>query len=264
MDKLEQQVSEYKKSVEEGMTGYDEIVHKRYDSGVFSKFHTADDKREFIATVTTNQVDSDGDVMDPRGADLKRFQQNPIIFLNHEAWTLPIGKALWIRRFTDQGKSGILSKGFISDKTERAKEAFGLMQDGILTAVSIGFGVKPGGAREPTEDELRKFPGIKRMVSKWELFEYSVVGIPANTEAVIQQVSKMKTIPDWLDIDIPDVDLKQREPDHVALNEPVCLVAPVKMTKRIKMERKLTDEELANIASEQAADLYERKTLGRV
>ena len=39
-----------------------------------------------------------------------------------------------------------MAKGRITDKTGRGIEAFGLMQDGILTTTSIGFGIKKGGA----------------------------------------------------------------------------------------------------------------------
>lgn len=264
MDKLTQQAGELKRWAAEQMPQYDEIVHKTYSSGVFSKFHVEDGKREFIATITTNTVDRDGDVMDPKGADIKSFQSNPVIFLNHEAWEMPIGKAQWIRRFTEAGKAGLLSKGYISDKTERGKEAFGLMQDGILTTTSIGFGIKAGGAREPNEDETKKYPGIKRMVTKWELFEFSVVGIPANTDAIIQQVSKMSKVPDWLGVKVPEVALKQREPEPVTMVKPVRLQRPVQLTKKIKMQRKLTEQEIAQQASAEFVELFETRVLGRV
>tara|TARA_R100000808_G_scaffold1045_1_gene4967 strand:+ start:1510 stop:2286 length:777 start_codon:yes stop_codon:yes gene_type:complete len=242
--------------------GYEEEVRKTH-TGTLTKFHTAEGQREFVATISTNQVDRDGDVIDPRGIDIKNFQANPVIMLNHESWELPIGQALWVRRFTENGKSGLLAKGKITDKTERAREAFGLMQDGVLTQTSIGFGIRPGGAREPNDEELKRFPGVKRMIVKSELFEFSVVGIPANTDAVVQQVSKMSSVPDWLGVEPAAVDLAPVAKD-VDIMDPLCILEPVYVEEPLEINRVLTEEEIRKQAEKEATEIYEVNVLGKV
>jgi HK97 family phage prohead protease len=242
---------------------YIETKTNKYE-GTLSKFSVQEGKREFIATITTNRVDRDGDVVDPKGMDIKKFQENPVIFLNHEAWELPIGKAEWLRKNTDgNGGSGIMAKGFISEKTDRAIEAFGLMQDGILTTTSIGFGISPGGAREPNEGEIKAFPGIKRMITKSELFEFSIVGIPSNTDAVIQQVSKASKLPDWLGVsenmvNISDIEEDVETKDMVEIKELVETEDVVEITDLVDIEK------VAQEAKEQTIELHEITALGRV
>ena len=259
-----ERLSKMNEALKSNIDSYEEVTHKTFNGSTLSKFHTEEGQREFIATITTNQVDRDGDVIDPKGIDIKNFLANPVIMLNHESWELPIGQAMWTRRFSEQGKSGILAKGRITGKTDRGNEAFGLMQDGILTQTSIGFGIKQGGAREPTPDESKSFPGIKRMITKSELFEFSIVGIPANTDAVISQVSKMANVPDWLGLEVADVNLKGIEEEAVELEEAVTLVAPVELNKHFKMERVLTETEIADQAKKNMVDLHEVTVLGKV
>jgi len=241
---------------------FNETISKKFDNA-YSKFSVHDGKREFVATITTNQVDRDGDVIDPKGIDYKEYLKNPVIFLNHEAWELPIGKTSWLRRHTEGDKSGMMAKGYITDKTGRAVEAFGLMQDRILTTTSIGFGIKPGGAREPTQDEQKKFPGIKRMIEKSTLYEFSVVGIPANTDAVIQQVSKMQNIPDWLGMEQKEVGIDRVE-EYVDTEPVVKLQPTVSLEKVAKIERLMSEEEIVAIAKGQTLDEFEVKVLGKV
>lgn len=244
---------------------YAETKVNKYD-GTLSKFSVTDGKREFIAMITTNGVDRDGDVIDPKGMDLKNFKLNPVIMLNHESWELPIGKAQWLRTHTDSnGKSGIMAKGFISEKTERGAEAFALMQEGILTTTSIGFGIKEGGARSPTEDETKAFPGIKRMVTKTELFEFSIVGVPANTDAVIHQVSKSHNLPEWLGVGEKHVELQRIDTKPTINIEPVVKLLPmVEIEKIVSIERLVDPEKIKLQAAAFVAEQYQVQVLGKV
>ena len=139
----------------------------------------------------------------------------------------------------------------------------GLMQDGILTQTSIGFGIRPGGAREPNDEELKRFPGVKRMIVKSELFEFSVVGIPANTDAVIQQVSKMASVPDWLGVTPAAVELSPVEKD-VDIMDPLCILEPVSVDEPLEIKRVLTEDEIRRQAEKEATEIYEVNVLGKV
>jgi HK97 family phage prohead protease len=244
---------------------YIETKVNKYEN-VLSKFSVAEGKREFIAMITTNGVDRDGDVIDPKGMDLKNFKLNPVIMLNHESWELPIGKAQWLRAHTDgDGKSGIMAKGFISDKTQKAVEAFGLMQDGVLTTTSIGFGIKEGGARPPTEEETKAFPGIKRMITKTELYEFSIVGVPANTDAVIQQVSKSHNLPEWLGVKEKTVPIGRVDTTPIVETEPVIQLMPmIKTEKVVSLERLIDPETVKRQAAADVAEEYQVVVLGKV
>ena len=243
------------------MEQYEEIKHLKL-SNVCNKFTVQNGEREFVATITTDEVDRDGDRVDPSGIDLTNFKDNPVILFNHDRWELPIGKAQWIKRFSNDGTRGLVAKGVISDKTDKAVDVFNLMQEGILSKVSIGFGVKQ--MREPTEDEVKSSPQLRRVITKSELFEFSVVGLPANTGASIDAVSKY---PAWMRDEVvlqPDVELEssvdlEEQEDFVKLQEAVELETIVKLT-----DAPLSQEEIVAQAVKDGVDLFEVRVLGRV
>jgi len=242
------------------MEQYSEIKHLSF-ANACNKFTVQNGEREFVATITTDQVDRDGDRVDPAGIDLANFKTNPVILFNHDRFELPIGKASWIKRFSGDGGNGIVAKGIISEKTEKANDVFNLMQEGILSKVSIGFGVKQ--MREPTEDETKSSPALRRVITKSELFEFSVVGLPSNTGASIEAVSK---VPAWMrgavledeDLLDPAVDL-ENVPEFVKFYEPVEMETVVEL-----IEAPMSEEEIAKQAAREGVELYEVRVLGRV
>lgn len=246
---------------------YIETKVNKYD-GTLKDFTVKDGNREFIAMITTAGVDRDGDVVDPKGMDLTKFNKNPVIFLNHASHRFPIGKALWLRLHTDtEGKKGIMAKGFISEATQEANEAFGLMQEEILTTTSIGFGIKENGARLPTEKEVKSFPGIKRMITETELYEFSIVGVPANTDAVIQQVSKMKNKPKWLDVEEPKEDVEIKDLDMtptVEIEDIIDTYELIDLEDVIPLTDLVPIESFEKQAAEEAIEIYDIVALGRV
>ena len=239
---------------------YDEMVIKTY-SDVVNKFTVQDGNREFVATISTDDVDRDGDIIDPKGIDLKNYKDNPIILLQHEAWDLPIGKATTIQKFTNGGRSGIMAKGLIAEGTQRAEEAFSLMQQGILSKTSIGFGIVD--SREPTDEERKSKKGLKRVITKSEMYEFSIVAIPSNTSASIEQVSKY---PDWLrpepkQIEINEIEEKEEVIDMTPV---VALHEPVSLEELVEIKEVETAEQVAAQATKEAVALYEVKKLGKV
>lgn len=133
----------------------------------------------FKFIITTNNVDRYGDIVEPSGMDATTFMQNPVFLFNHisSADLMPIGKCLSLTP-TD---TGVIGETLIHDKTELSRDALALVQNGFLSAVSIGF--------MPTEWE--SLPQEKqswcepRRYTKWSLLEYSLVNIPANPYALI-------------------------------------------------------------------------------
>lgn len=128
---------------------------------------------EFVLSDAT--VDRYGDVVEPDGWDLRNFKKNPIALFGHNS-NFPIGK--WIDLRVEGGK--LLGKLQLAKRgtSYRLDELIGLVEQGILRAVSVGF--RPLKA-EPLNPE--KPYGPQRYL-KSELLETSLVSVPANPAAL--------------------------------------------------------------------------------
>jgi HK97 family phage prohead protease len=118
-----------------------------------------------------------GDLIEPKSWDLKNFDNNPIIFFNHDR-NIPIGKAVGTK-ITDKGLE-------ITARISKSKEApipyiRDMIEEGILKTFSVGFD-DHGSSYQDNEDGLTKF-------EKAELLEVSVVTIPMNQDSLFS-VSK--------------------------------------------------------------------------
>jgi HK97 family phage prohead protease len=111
-----------------------------------------------------------------RGIQLEAFLRNPVMFYNHNRSTLPIGRWENIRR--DDGK-------LIATPVFDTADAFALQikrkfEDGFINAASIGLSVVA-----TSNEQAAMLPGQKwPTVTKCELFEVSIVDIPANANAI--------------------------------------------------------------------------------
>lgn len=144
-------------------------------------------KREVLAIVSTNAIDRDGEIVKPDGLKRRNYAGNPVVLVNHDYASLPIGKCLWIKPDGDK----VIAKYVVSDKTQLARDVWGLLQDGVLGAHSIGF--RSLRATAPTTAEKKVNPdweNAKLVHREWELLEFSIVGVPANPEALTLAVSK--------------------------------------------------------------------------
>jgi len=160
-----------------------ESILKTYDASVSLEAG----KREVLAIISTDVVDRDGEVVQPKGLRKKNYAGNPIVLVNHDYRSLPIGTARWVKADGDK----VLAKYYVSDRTQMARDIFGLLQDGVLSAHSIGF--QSVRNSPPSTQEKNARPDLKdaRLIHReWELLEFSVVGIPANPEALTLAVSK--------------------------------------------------------------------------
>lgn len=137
------------------------------------------------STITTGDIDEYDSVVHPDGVDFSRFIDNPIVYRDH-GWLideLPIGRALSITPMEDR----IDSLFVLAEGVEPADSVRKLLNQMIYRAISIGFNV--------TESEWRSvevstaggevFAKDILHILKWTLWEYSVVGIPANQHAQV-------------------------------------------------------------------------------
>lgn len=115
------------------------------------------------------------------GMNLRRFKKNPVVLDAHDRSesgnvigsadvTVETGRMLATIRFAD---------------TDRAEEVWKLVKGGFIRATSIGFTCKPEDVRElgPGQKD-GDFEGPCVVVRKSELYEISVVPVPADMDAV--------------------------------------------------------------------------------
>lgn len=132
------------------------------------------DAEVFTAVASSEVEDRQGEVVIQSGWDLKNFKKNPILLYMHDH-TKPIGKAT--RVWTDKVNNKLMFKGFISEATEELRGYKQLMADGILNSFSVGF--------RPLEMDGNE-------ITKSELFEISLVSVPANPEARLLAVKSLE------------------------------------------------------------------------
>jgi len=138
---------------------------------------TKADAGGFEATISTPRVDKDGEIVDPMGLTNRAdYLSNPLVYWSHE-WAFdpsaePIGKATRL----DVSKGGIDSAAVFAP-TPKAQNVRALVLGGFVRKTSIGF--------DPIRMESIK--GVPTHV-EWALREWSVVPMPANTDATITGV----------------------------------------------------------------------------
>lgn len=157
-------------------------VSKSLGSSKLVPVYTAKDKGDgathrFIGT--SEAKDRDGEIVLMDGWDFKNYNNNPIVLWGHNNKDLPIGKTVGILK--DEVNKAIYFDVQFSESYDFAKTVKGLVEEGILKAVSLGFRVTDWEWSEKLDALL---------LTKSELFELSIVNVPANQEALIQDSEK--------------------------------------------------------------------------
>jgi HK97 family phage prohead protease len=122
--------------------------------------------RGFASTAHKDRV---GDIIETEAwtkGGLENFQSNPIILFNHD-YDRPIGRATSI----EATKDGLVMNAKISKTAGPIRD---MVKEGILGAFSVGFRVKDA-------EYMVESDGYK--IKDAELFEVSVVSVPANQAA---------------------------------------------------------------------------------
>src|SRR6056297_283118 len=185
------------------------------------------DAKAVRIVATTNDVDRDGEVVDPRGVkNLNSYlSANPVILWQHRHNEAPVGKATGGRVFENRVELDIEWA-----PTPMGQGVKALYDNGFMNSFSIGF--------IPTKSEDRAGQFVW---SEWELLEVSAVSIPANPMAnVIRSAEK-----DGLDL----VTLKgmYREASPVAEMTADQEVATEPESKQEETENKETNMDEKNI-----------------
>lgn len=174
----------------------DEVLGTRKDisddDGRIYKAHVAprswnEEERSATFIMSAETEDSYRDIVVQSGIDTKsRFESNPVALFGHRSWGMPIGSWTDVKRINGspkrtEGKILFTKEGVDEDADRVARHVAG----GTLRASSIGFMPK---AAERILDEKGEWNyGYKYL--EVELFECSVVTVPAVREALVRGVA---------------------------------------------------------------------------
>ena len=154
-----------------------------------------------------SNLDRVGDIIAP-GAfkdGLQEFLANGFIAWQHDG-TTPIGKALEAR----EDENGLFIKAKISD-TAQGKDALTLLRDGVIKKLSIGYRIKDAEFFDSLDelatyarnnsiplklDNLEGVMGGVRLLKQIDLYEISLVTVPANPAASVTAVKELNELID--------------------------------------------------------------------
>jgi len=147
-----------------------------------------EEERSITYVFTSSAVDRFQEIVDPHGADMRAFRQaKRTVFWNHN-YNHPIGRSLWEKQ---EGEKWV-GKVQFAGETDTARDIWNLAKAGYIGMTSIGF--IPSALEITTLDEVKDLHPQNRedfdsktnvwVWRKWEMLEYSIVGIGANPEAI--------------------------------------------------------------------------------
>lgn len=196
------------------------LVRKGYEVTIQDQ---DDDERTITARVSTADRDRDGEIVEPKGIELKDYHLNPVLAWCHKYDHPAVGKALWSK--TDA--NGLICK-FQFAETQFADELYQLYKGGFMKAFSIGF--------IPMEYDQKT-----KTHQKINLLEVSAVLVPANQSALVMEayakgLIKSEALIHDLELDkapdadppapIAEPDVKAIEPEVKAEDVPVSEPTP--------------------------------------
>ena len=127
-------------------------------------------------TLSDFTLDRDMERIDPAGWDLKGYKDNPIVLWSHDTYIPAIGMMTGIKREGGDAPA-LVGRIVFDDDDPFAAMIHRKVEKGILSKGSVGF--------KPTQIEWiddAKDP-TRLIYRKQELYEFSVVNVPANPSA---------------------------------------------------------------------------------
>lgn len=204
---------------------------------LITKYFTADEinftpgERSFVAWISVEVVDREGDVVVAKGIDFAEYMTNPVVVAIHNYGKWPLGQAEWLKVKTSPKWTGLYGKANVDDD-EDSEVVWKKIQGRSVRSVSIGF-LQPDNAAKgewgpPTPEEVRRNPhwaGAKRVIRRCKMVEFSVCPIGMNPAALIEAVSKGLHKPQFstpeVTVDEPETPAVEPEPVAKATPDPI-------------------------------------------
>lgn len=116
------------------------------------------------------------------GVDLSRFNANPIVLADHDSNTRSV-----LGRAAMRVESDRLLATVTFAKTRKSDEVWGLVSDGFLKGMSVGFiPVEQHRIDQGKREGDIEGPGV--VVTKWNLLEVSIVPVGADPQALLMSM----------------------------------------------------------------------------
>ena len=134
--------------------------------------------RAIISTATEDRV---GDILNPRGCQLKNYSLNPVVMWGHglEGITTPIATSVdpMGNLTVEISDDFVLATSYFAQNSKEAMDIFGLICDGVVRATSV---------RETPLVSRKSWSDGRQVtkVDKWDLEEWSWCAIGVNPDAV--------------------------------------------------------------------------------
>ena len=136
-------------------------------------------KTVYPFVLTSEIVDRDGDVVIVNDMNIDNYKKNAQVFFEHDTNKHSVGKAYNVRK--QKGK--VVGDVWFHELDEDSKQIKRYVEAGVYEAGSIGFRVYGSRKRRADRNEKTPFETINELTPT-ELYEFSVVKIPANPEAI--------------------------------------------------------------------------------
>ena len=154
-------------------------------SFVTKKINRENGTYSFVAS--TENSDRYGDVINQKGWSLEAYNRNPVVLLNHNSNSLPIGKG----KVSIKGGQLMIDVEF-DQEDELARKVESKVKNGYINAVSVGFNPIESKRRSELPKEHKAFGKRGMYFEKSELLEVSIVTIPANSDATAKQFNAIE------------------------------------------------------------------------
>jgi HK97 family phage prohead protease len=214
------------------------------------------EERTFWAIASTPQLDRAREVVATEAMmeSASRYLANPLITWQHDAAT-PIGKAMAVE--IRDGATWL--QVYLTDKTEAGRNAWGLVQDGIVKSMSIGFNPYSR-SHGPHPDGTPDYE-VSGDVLTWKRIDWletAVVSIPCNPGATIPFAKGL-----GLDMELPVAALTDEEKqlaeerrfaDDLTRGR-AALTGAVNIARHWRKERRLLSDEHVATMRQLARDL---------
>ena len=161
---------------------------------IFNKVESINEEEgSVMCTISTQNVDRIGDIVIAKGCKVEEFKRIPSVYLNHDYSQLPIAtceELTWTENSIQAKVKFVLSVDYIKDILE-------LVKSGALRGVSIGFNANEVVLKgtKSFEDMCKSlnmdsetYTKTRRIIKEWNMFEFSIVSIPANAECMVKSL----------------------------------------------------------------------------
>lgn len=172
-----------------------------------TKASDSEPERAFTTFLASSDVeDRYGDVVDQKTWRLKNYQKNPIILIDHiySVETI-VGRATEMKiapiegAEAGAGKNGLYLTIEWDLGRELGLEVAGMVERGFVNAGSVGFRSFKMTRRSGLPKDHPQFSADGYLLEENDLYEFSIVAVPANQEALAQRAARAAGV------DVPSV-----------------------------------------------------------